>query len=263
MSLDEYRFLIKSNLFTFPLQLSFMVVMFMSCIRIPSLPQNHEDILLHYIPEVLQFCLSHLGGKYFRMSILYKIQGRFSLTVSHIHVFNCPSITAYRGGSSPLWLAIPHYAHGSVQLLLHWSVWYLCQCHITTAVKSVSIYCNTKLLILLFFRVSSYPREFPYPLSVGFSREEYWSRLPCPPPGDLHDPGIQLTSLMSPALAGGLVSNSPFHNTFIRYHFIDYRFHLLLFRISQHSFEDNMFLFLSFIFWSFTVIHLCKDLKRF
>ena len=117
--------------------------MFMSCIRIPSLPQNHEDILLHYIPEVLQFCLSHLGGKYFRMSILYKIQGRFSLTVSHIHVSNCPSITAYRGGSSPLWLAIPHYAHGSVQLLLHWSVWYLCQCHITTAIKSVSIYCNT------------------------------------------------------------------------------------------------------------------------
>lgn len=142
--------------------------MFMSCIRIPSLPQNHEHILLHYTPEVLQFCLSHLGRKYFRMSILYKIQGRFSLTVSHIHVSNCPSTTAYRGGSSPLWLAIPHYAHGSVQLLLHWSIWYLCQCHITTAKKSVSIYCNTKLLILLFFRVSSHPLEFPYIFKISF-----------------------------------------------------------------------------------------------
>ena len=27
-------------------------------------------------------------------------------------------------------------------------------------------------------------------LSVGFSRQEYWSGLPCPPPGDLPDPGI-------------------------------------------------------------------------
>ena len=40
------------------------------------------------------------------------------------------------------------------------------------------------------------------PLSVGFSRQEYWSGLPFPPPGDLPDPGIEPTSLMSPALAG-------------------------------------------------------------
>ena len=40
------------------------------------------------------------------------------------------------------------------------------------------------------------------PLSVGFSRHEYWSGLPCPPPGDLPDPGIESTSLMFPALAG-------------------------------------------------------------
>ena len=35
------------------------------------------------------------------------------------------------------------------------------------------------------------------PLSVGFSRQEYWSELPCPPPGDLLDPGIQPMSLRS------------------------------------------------------------------
>ena len=40
------------------------------------------------------------------------------------------------------------------------------------------------------------------PLSVGFSRQEYWSRLPCPSPGDLSNPGIEPESLMSPALAG-------------------------------------------------------------
>ena len=40
------------------------------------------------------------------------------------------------------------------------------------------------------------------PLSMGFSRQEYWSGLPIPPPGDLPDPGIEPTSLISPALAG-------------------------------------------------------------
>ena len=38
------------------------------------------------------------------------------------------------------------------------------------------------------------------PLSMGFSRQEYWSGLPCPPPGDLPNPGIKLTSPVSPAL---------------------------------------------------------------
>ena len=40
------------------------------------------------------------------------------------------------------------------------------------------------------------------PLSMGFSRQEYWSGLPCPPPGDLPDPGIEPRFLTSPALAG-------------------------------------------------------------
>ena len=38
--------------------------------------------------------------------------------------------------------------------------------------------------------------------SLGFSRQEYWSGLPLPPPGDLPDPQIKPTSLVSPALAG-------------------------------------------------------------
>ena len=40
------------------------------------------------------------------------------------------------------------------------------------------------------------------PLSMGFFRQEYWSGLPCSPPGDLPYPGIEPVSLMSPALAG-------------------------------------------------------------
>ena len=41
------------------------------------------------------------------------------------------------------------------------------------------------------------------PLSVGFSRHEYWTGLPCPPPGNLPGPGIKPASLMSPALHVG------------------------------------------------------------
>ena len=46
------------------------------------------------------------------------------------------------------------------------------------------------------------------PLSMGFSRQEYWSGLPCPPLGDLPDPGTKPTSLTSPALAGGFFTTS-------------------------------------------------------
>ena len=38
------------------------------------------------------------------------------------------------------------------------------------------------------------------PLSMGFSRPEYWSGWPCPAPEDLPDPGIKPTPLTSPAL---------------------------------------------------------------
>ena len=40
------------------------------------------------------------------------------------------------------------------------------------------------------------------PLSMGFSRQEYWRGLPFPPPWNLPDLGIKLASLMSSALAG-------------------------------------------------------------
>ena len=46
------------------------------------------------------------------------------------------------------------------------------------------------------------------PLSRRFSRQEYWSGLSRPPPGDLPHPGIRPTSLMSPALAGRFFTTS-------------------------------------------------------
>ena len=44
------------------------------------------------------------------------------------------------------------------------------------------------------------------PLSMGFSSQEYWSRLPFPPPGDLSESGMEPTT---PALTGGFFTTEP------------------------------------------------------
>ena len=68
----------------------------------------------------------------------------------------------------------------------HWSRHYLC-------VQSLGC-------VWLFATPWTVARQAP--LSMGFSRQEYWSGLPCPSPGDLPDPGMEPRSLASPALAG-------------------------------------------------------------
>ena len=47
------------------------------------------------------------------------------------------------------------------------------------------------------------------PLSAGFSRQEYWSWLPCPPLGDLLNPGIESASPVSPALQADSLLTEP------------------------------------------------------
>ena len=45
-------------------------------------------------------------------------------------------------------------------------------------------------------------------MSMTFPKQEHWSGLPCPPPGNLPDPGIKFESLLSPALAGSSFTTS-------------------------------------------------------
>ena len=47
------------------------------------------------------------------------------------------------------------------------------------------------------------------PLSMGFSRQEYWSGLPCPPPGNLPNPGIKPASPVTPALQTDSLPTEP------------------------------------------------------
>ena len=66
----------------------------------------------------------------------------------------------------------------------------------------------TKLLHLCLTLCDPMDSSPPGSPSTGFSRQEYWSGLPHPPPEDLPESGIELTSLKSLALASGFFTTS-------------------------------------------------------
>ena len=79
--------------------------------------------------------------------------------------------------------------------------------------------CAGQLLLLLlshFSRVrlcaTLWAVAYQTPLAMGFSRQEYWSGLPCAPPEDLLNPEIEPVSLTSPTLAGRFFTT---RNTFL------------------------------------------------
>ena len=59
------------------------------------------------------------------------------------------------------------------------------------------------------FFVNSWSVAHQAPLFMGFPRQEYWSGLLFPPPGNLPNPGIEPTSPTSPALANGFFTTEP------------------------------------------------------
>ena len=74
---------------------------------------------------------------------------------------------------------------------------YMCECikiHINMHACMLSCFSCVQLCVTL-WTVARQP-----PLSMGFSRQEYWSGLPCPSPGDLPNLGIEPVSPVSPAL---------------------------------------------------------------
>ena len=68
--------------------------------------------------------------------------------------------------------------------------------------------CVCCVFIVLLF-VTPWTAAYRAPLSMGFFRQEYWSGLPFPPPGDLPDSGIKPVSLMSPVLADRFFTTVP------------------------------------------------------
>ena len=87
-----------------------------------------------------------------------------------------------------------------------WSVWNI---HSTEeACQSRAVECMLGHFSRVRLSVSIRTVAHQAPLSMGFSRQEHWSGSPCPPPGDLQDPGIEPASLMSPAWRGEFFTSS-------------------------------------------------------
>ena len=77
--------------------------------------------------------------------------------------------------------------------------------------ETLSIEWKVKVLVTQLCLTLCDPMDYiahQVPLSMSFSKQEYWSGFPCPPPGDLPNPGIKPAFLTSPALAGRLFITS-------------------------------------------------------
>ena len=91
------------------------------------------------------------------------------------------------------------------QFLLLWTA----QHHSNVSVLSP---CSV-ILIQLFATLWTVARQSP--LSMGFSRQEYWSGSPAPSPGDLPDPWVEPTSLVSPALQADSSPTEPWGKPYL------------------------------------------------
>jgi len=87
----------------------------------------------------------------------------------------------------------------------------VCMCIYVCVYMCVCVYvcvCTLSRFSLVQLCVTPWAVSRQAPLSMGFPRQEYWSGLPCPPPGDLPDPGTKPMSLASPTLAGRFFTTS-------------------------------------------------------
>ena len=82
------------------------------------------------------------------------------------------------------------------------------------------------------------------PLSMGFSRQEYQSGLPCPPPGALSNPGIELTSLMPPALYADSLLLRHMGNVYVCVcAYIHIYTHIYIYRDIMQSWKEEILIF--------------------
>ena len=97
-------------------------------------------------------------------------------------------------GTTKIWTQLSIPAHGYAMNLKRRS------CREVNSVQLISH-------VLLFATLWTIAHQAP--LFMEFSRQEYWSGLSSPTPGDLPDPGIKLASPVSPALAGRFFATAP------------------------------------------------------
>ena len=113
--------------------------------------------------------------------------------------------------SFPFSITSPSYSLTSIQPLcwfLYYGKWVF-SC--TFMCKSVSLREGGFMFGRVWLFATPWTVACQAPLSTEFSRQEYWSGLPFPMPGDIPNPGIEPTSLVSPALADRFFTSLPMH----------------------------------------------------
>ena len=99
------------------------------------------------------------------------------------------------------------------------------------------------------------------PQSMGFSRQEYWSGLPCPTLGDLPDPGLEPESLMFPALAGGFfTTNAAWEAPFISIYFYYLYLSISLLFLSFYLSISFISIYTSIISIHLSIYHVCLSI---
>ena len=102
----------------------------------------------------------------------------------------------------------PGIKPASLTRLLHWQASSLPMNHLGSPFIAAQLSSAQSLSCVQLF-ATPWTVACQAPLSMGFSRHEYWSGLPCPPPGDLPGPGIKPTPPVSPVLAGRFFTTEP------------------------------------------------------
>ena len=125
----------------------------------------------------------------------------FSLPGSSIHRISQARILEWVVISFTMGSSQPRIKPG----LLLWQADSLPMSHLETVKMGCAVLSHFRLVRLF---TTQWTIALHDPLSMRFSGQEYWSGLPCPHPGDLPNPGIELASLMSPALAGRFFTTS-------------------------------------------------------
>ena len=121
----------------------------------------------------------------------YSLPGSSVCGIFQARILEQIAISFSKGSSQPRdWTHVSYASYIGRQILYHWVTWKIIyQC--------VQSHFSCVWLCMTLWTVACQA-----PLSKRFSRQEYWSGLPFPSPGDLPDPESQLTSVESAALTG-------------------------------------------------------------
>ena len=119
----------------------------------------------------------------------------FVVMLSKAHLTSHSRMSGSRWVIAPLWLC------WSWRFFLYSSSVYSCHLFL---ISSASVYVLSHFSRVQLFAIL-WTIAHQAPLFMGFTRQEYWSGLQCPPPGDLPNPGTELTSLKSTCIGGQIL----------------------------------------------------------